>query len=85
MLSITLRQLEVFKHAPQSIAEMGLLLYAADQGFIKDVAVDKIGDFETALLSYMHSEHGELMNNIVASGDYNDKTRDSQMPLRRPE
>ena len=34
--------------------------------------VAKIGDFEAALLSYMNAEQGELMNDIVASGNYND-------------
>jgi len=61
------------QYSPQSIAEMGLLLYAADKGHIQDVEVNKIGDFETALLSYMHAEHGELMASIVESGDYNDE------------
>jgi len=61
------------QYSPQSIAEMGLLLYAADEGFLSDVEVAKIGDFEGALLSYMHAEHGELMTGIVDSGDYNDE------------
>jgi F-type H+-transporting ATPase subunit alpha len=65
------------QYSPQSIAEMGLLLYAADKGFLEDVEVAKIGDFESALLSYMHAEHGELMSGIVDSGDYNDEIEGS--------
>jgi F-type H+-transporting ATPase subunit alpha len=61
------------QYEPQSIAEMGLLLYAADKGYIQDVEVEKIGDFESALLSYAHSEQSELMSKIVKSGDYNDE------------
>jgi F-type H+-transporting ATPase subunit alpha len=61
------------QYAPQSIAEMGLLLYAADKGYLKDVEVEKVGDFEKALLSYMHSENGDLMKKIVESGDYNEE------------
>jgi F-type H+/Na+-transporting ATPase subunit alpha len=61
------------QYSPQSIAEMGLVLYAANEGFLNDVEVNKIGDFEEALLSYMHAEHGDLMNSIVVSGDYNDE------------
>jgi F-type H+-transporting ATPase subunit alpha len=60
------------QYSPQSIAEMGLLLYAANEGHLSDVDVAKIGDFEDALLAYMHAEHAELMNGIVESGDYND-------------
>jgi len=61
------------QYAPQSIAEMGLVLYAANEGCLNDIEVAKIGDFEGALLSYMHAEHGELMNKIVETGDYNDE------------
>jgi len=60
------------QYSPQSIAEMGVMLYAANEGHMEDVDVAKIGDFETALLSYMHAEHGQLMSDIVESGDYND-------------
>ncbi len=58
--------------APLSIAEMAVVLYAANEGYLKDVPVDKIGDFETSLLAYMHSENGELMNTIVSTGNYDD-------------
>ncbi len=61
------------QYSPQSVAEMGVVLYAADEGFLNDVEVAKIGDFEDALLSYMHAEHGDLMKSIVESGDYNDE------------
>ena len=65
------------QYSPQSISEMGVLLYAADKGFLTDVDVAKIGDFESALLSYMHAEHSDLMAGIVDSGDYNDEIEDS--------
>jgi F-type H+-transporting ATPase subunit alpha len=60
------------QYAPQSVAEMGLLLYAANEGYLKPVEVDKISDFESALLSYMHVEHGALMQEIAADGNWND-------------
>jgi F-type H+-transporting ATPase subunit alpha len=60
------------QYAPQSIAEMGLLIYAADNEYLKDVEVDKVGDFENALLAYMKTEHGDFMDSVVASGDWND-------------
>ena len=61
------------QYSPQSIAEMGLMLYAANEGHLKEIPVNKIGAFEQALLSYMHAEQGELMNRIVATGDYNEE------------
>ncbi len=59
------------QYAPQSIAQMAVVLYAANEGYLKGVGVDKIGDFEDALLSYMSSSHADLMNSIVKTGDYN--------------
>lgn len=61
------------QYSPQSTADMGVMLYAANEGFLSDVDVNKIGDFEHALLSYMRAEHGELMAGIVESGSYNDE------------
>jgi F-type H+/Na+-transporting ATPase subunit alpha len=60
------------QYSPQSIAEMGVMVYAADQGFLKEIEVSKIGDFESALLSYMKAEHSDLMDQINQSGDYSD-------------
>ena len=60
------------QYSPLSVAEMGIMVFAADKGFLKEIAVEKIGDFETALLSYMSSEHKDLMDAINVSGDYND-------------
>jgi F-type H+-transporting ATPase subunit alpha len=61
------------QYTPRSIAEMGLALYAANEGYLKDVEVDKVGAFEEALLSYMHAEHGDFMKKLVESGDYGDE------------
>ena len=60
------------QYAPLSIADMGVLLYAGNEGDLQDVDVAKIGDFEAALLSYMRAEHAEVMQQIDADGDWND-------------
>jgi len=61
------------QYSPQSVAEMGVILYAVNEGQLNDVDVSKVGDFEAALLSFMHAEYGDLMKSIVESGDYNDE------------
>ncbi|MFT5481788.1 MAG: F-type H+-transporting ATPase subunit alpha [Halieaceae bacterium] len=60
------------QYTPRSIADMGLVIYAADKGYLQDVDVAKIGDMEAALLSYVQAEHGDLMDSIVAGGSYSD-------------
>ena len=65
------------QYSPQSVAEMGIVLYAANEGYLKEVEMDKISAFEAALLSYMNSEYSDLMNNINETGDYTDAIQNS--------
>ena len=59
------------QYAPMSVAEQATSLFAANEGFLDDVALDKVGDFESALISYMSSSQADLMATINASGDFN--------------
>ncbi|MGF1642859.1 MAG: F0F1 ATP synthase subunit alpha [Thiotrichales bacterium] len=59
------------QYSPLSVAEMAFSLYAINEGFLDDVEVNKVVDFEGAMLSYIRSEHGALLDNINATGDYN--------------
>src|SRR5690554_7725870 len=52
------------QYSPQSVAEMGVVLYAANEGHLQEVELDKIGSFEASLLSYMNSEQKALMDKI---------------------
>ncbi|GAB1265655.1 F0F1 ATP synthase subunit alpha [Aurantivibrio infirmus] len=65
------------QYSPLSVAEMAIVIYAADKGYLKEIPVNKIGDFEASLLSYMNSEHGDLMKKINQTGEYNDEIVDS--------
>ncbi|GMU46293.1 MAG: F0F1 ATP synthase subunit alpha [Pseudomonadales bacterium] len=59
------------QYSPLSVAEMGVVLYAANEGYLKAVEVSKIGAFEAALLSYMKSAHGALLDRVNEKGDWN--------------
>ncbi|RMD80538.1 MAG: F0F1 ATP synthase subunit alpha [Gammaproteobacteria bacterium] len=61
------------QYHPLSVAEQAVSLFAVNEGFLDDVDLKKIGDFEAALHAYMKSEHKELMDRINATGDYNDE------------
>jgi F-type H+-transporting ATPase subunit alpha len=60
------------QYAPLNVAEMGVILYAANEGFLDDVDVNKIVAFEGALLAHVKSNNADLLDSINASGDYND-------------
>jgi len=61
------------QYSPMSTADMGLSIFAATEGFLEDVDVNKIQAFEAALLSYANSEYADLMAKINEKGDYNDE------------
>ena len=60
------------QYQPLSIAEMSVSLFAANEGFIDDVAVEKVGSFEASLLSYMKSNESDLMAKINETGGLGD-------------
>ena len=69
------RVMELMKqkqYSPLSVAEMGVTLYAVEAGFIDDIEVNKIIDFEEALHAYMNAEQSALMDKINESGAYDD-------------
>jgi F-type H+-transporting ATPase subunit alpha len=61
------------QYSPLSVAEMAASLFAADQGYLDDVDLDKIVDFESALHAYLRASQSELTDKINAAGDYNDE------------
>ena len=60
------------QYAPMSIAEQALSIFAVNEGFLDDVAIDKIGPFETGLHAHFANTNAELLNKINASGDWDD-------------
>ena len=61
------------QYSPMSVAQMAVSLFAVDRGYLDDVDLNKIGDFEEAVQGYMQGQHGDLMDRLNASGDYNDE------------
>ena len=60
------------QYSPLSVAEMALSLYAVNEGYLDRVEVSRVGDFEAALHDFARSSNGELLEQINATGDYND-------------
>ena len=60
------------QYAPLSIAEMACSLFAVNEGYMDSVDVDKIVDFEHALLDYIRAQHADLLDEINADPKYDD-------------
>jgi F-type H+-transporting ATPase subunit alpha len=61
------------QYAPMSVAEMALSLFAANEGYLDDVEVNKIVAFESALMAHFKSSFGTDMDALNANPDYNDE------------
>jgi len=61
------------QYSPMSVAEMGVSLFAVNEGFLDKIEIGKIGDFERALHAHMNSSHGALMKKVNETGDWNDE------------
>ncbi len=61
------------QYQPQSVAEMGLVVFAADKGYLDDLELEKVADFEHGLLSFAKTEYADFMEKLNKSGGYNDE------------
>jgi F-type H+-transporting ATPase subunit alpha len=60
------------QYSPMSVAEMAISLYAANEGYLDDVDVNRVVAFEDAMLGHIRSNNQDMLDRINESGDYND-------------
>jgi F-type H+-transporting ATPase subunit alpha len=65
------------QYAPLSVGQMAVSLFAANEGYLDDVEVSKVVDFERALQSYMKTEQSGLVEKIDSTGDYDQEIADA--------
>lgn len=61
------------QYASLTVAEQALVIFAAERGFLEDVAINKISAFEDALLNFARGKYADLLKSIDAKPDYNDE------------
>ena len=70
------RMIEMLKqkqYSPLSVAELAIVIFAVNEGYLDDVAVDKVTLFEHSLLAFLHAEHKNLLDMINHDPDYKDE------------
>ena len=60
------------QYSPLSVAEMAVSLYAVNEGYLDGVEAAKVIEFEAALHDFARSNHGDLLDKINETGDFND-------------
>jgi F-type H+-transporting ATPase subunit alpha len=70
------RMVELLKqgqYKPMPVADQVLSIYAGVNGYLDDVPVDKVQQFEADLLHYVHQHHSDLKKEIASIGKIDDK------------
>ena len=70
------RSTEIMKqkqYSPMSVAAMGVSLFATNEGYLDDVEVNKVVDFEQALQSHIKSQHAGLLDELNQNQAYDDE------------
>ena len=53
------------QYVPMTMSEQILVLYAGTQGFLDDIDVEKVKEFESGLLSYFKSQNQDMLDEIA--------------------
>ena len=61
------------QYSPLTVGEMAVSLYAVNEGYLDDVEVGNVVAFEAALHAHVRDKFSDLLDQINASGEYNDE------------
>ncbi|MCP3695569.1 MAG: F0F1 ATP synthase subunit alpha [Planctomycetaceae bacterium] len=70
------RMVELLKQAqyqPLPVAEQVLVIYAGTKGFLDDVPVNEVSQWESQLLQFVRSSNAEVLTQISEQGELNDE------------
>ena len=62
------------QYSPFTVAEQVVSIFAGVRGFLDDIPLEKIKDFETKLIDKIKSEKKEILESINSSGKLEEKT-----------
>ena len=62
--------------SPLKIEEQVVVLFAGTQGYLDPLPVDKVGEFESGLLTFMRERHAGILETIRMEKELSDVTRD---------
>ena len=69
------RMVEVLKqnqYVPMSVSNQVVIIYAAGKGYLDDIDLDRVKEFETGLLEHFQTKHSDCLDKISQEGDISD-------------
>ncbi len=61
------------QYSPLTVADMAMSLFAANEGYLDEVAIEKIISFEKSLHEFASDKYSDLVSEINSQCDYNDE------------
>ena len=58
----------IMQDGKKSVSEQIVIIYAGINGFLDDIEIDNINDYENQLLEYFSAKHEDLLSEIQSSG-----------------
>lgn len=59
------------QYAPMTVADMAVSLFAVDRGYMDQVPINEVVEFEHKLQAFMHTQHNWLLDRINDECDFN--------------
>ncbi|XBC38200.1 MAG: F0F1 ATP synthase subunit alpha [Buchnera aphidicola (Floraphis choui)] len=69
------------QYQPMSIAEQALILFSVNQGFINDITIEKIINFEESLISFANEQFSKFMKEINIHGNFNKEIKNQLITI----
>ena len=69
------RMVEILKqnqYVPMSVSNQVVIIYAAGKGYLDDINLDKVKEFETGLLEHFQIKYSDCLDKISQEGDISD-------------
>ncbi len=64
------------QYSPMDVYDQVLVLFAVKHRFIKEVDINKIKEYQTELLTYLHKNHQDLIDDIKTNNKISDKVEE---------
>ena len=64
------------QYVPMSTEKQVAIIYAASQGYLDDIDLESVKEFEVGLLEHFDSKHADCLDEISKTGDISDKLGD---------
>ncbi|HIC48533.1 MAG TPA: F0F1 ATP synthase subunit alpha, partial [Dehalococcoidia bacterium] len=74
------RGVEILKqgqNAPLPVEQQVSILFALNEGYLDDIEIDSVINWEQAFHSYMTSNHSDVLKSILEEGDISSDTEES--------